>query len=496
MHIHLDPEKTYLLVGHKKPDTDTIGAMTLFAEALGKPLSEFLLAFVPPGERYTDPTPPGVDQIVHFDTGGKFDPEDFFFNEHAQDCKYPSSTRIVYEYCLDHTQNIPKYLTDFVDYVDYVDSPNTRERSHEKDKTIALLSEMAADELGKDELMIALKRRGPIELARMVNNLRSDISDKEKAITVWLYIDSWFNSFRTRTKINTLLSRSMILKNVNDLTFGLIGVNNFSTKELRSCVNAQWRNRIKLYITQHKDNETGEYGSFNVTIVGDVRTVTPLQVLAERLYDRFPDLDREKNDIFIHDSGFCMYIQPRKGLTLAHLNSMALKTLKRQAPDTTRNKFYSTSNQAPYDNAERLIRDQAIPRKTPSGITIGYIPPNDFTTKIIRETVSLRFPNKYTVIVTQNPAKKWSEGQVNITVIGNPRDVTGMAHLARKIFNEYDELKHSDMFLHRDEFCLYIRAARSISFDRIIDLTAETLKLATEKRRASQAQKDALAVAS
>jgi hypothetical protein len=339
--MRLRRDKKYIFVGHERPDTDCIVAMVLFARALGLPVkcSQIEIRFMPPGRRFTGRVPPNT-LVAHFDTGGICNPQTLDFDHHMEDCKYRSATEMVFQHCYEpDKRNLPGFLHDLVAYVNDVDDPAGRTITSQHYKMIkhanALLdTAIGPDEDGHRQIVFGLKRRGPADLARIINNFNPVIEEEVRVVMVWAILDAWFRSFENRYQINTFITEEHMLQRKNGINFAKLPPNLWDTKLLRNCVNAWWQDRIDVLVSQQYNKNSKSKGVIGITIIGEVGDIVGMQELQLRLYEEFPSLRPAKSDVFMHDTGFVIYIKPRDGVTLDKVFQLALDHLRSEAETT------------------------------------------------------------------------------------------------------------------------------------------------------------------
>lgn len=97
-----NPNNEYVLVTHSQGDVDCIVGVYRFLQAVGISVLDTLLGkrvrfeFVYPGDKIEDNRTDEV--MIHIDTGGKFDPENGFFDHHFEGIMQYSATHLIDEY--------------------------------------------------------------------------------------------------------------------------------------------------------------------------------------------------------------------------------------------------------------------------------------------------------------------------------------------------------------------------------------------------------------
>lgn len=337
--IKLARRNKFLLVTHSNADDDAAASITLFCKCLKlNPwnIQQVSYAFVNPGSLYQGAVPPGT-LVVHFDTGGQFDPERLILDHHYKNCPWLSTTDVIYHlFYKDVLPRIPQFVEDLRAYANITDNRHRHFTDAEWEqlaKTKKALADIR-DERGVPKVQLLTKHQAIFRgLTMASHNVPHDIGSGDFLQTTHLlnllyHLYCIHEMYRKIPLQKELLAQSQIYRvkgaNEDSLTIATLPPSNLSPSTIRDQAFHDLDLKINgaHILISPLEGRQSSYGNFMILILKEDKKVAGMEALAAAIREQNP------SGAFLHDKEFIIFVKAPCTLDLNQLLGLAFRYLR------------------------------------------------------------------------------------------------------------------------------------------------------------------------
>jgi hypothetical protein len=334
----LQQAKHIILVTHQKPDRDGGAAAFALIRKSGyiidpqtqrhrkRNILDINLVCVPKGTRFSDPVDPGT-LVIHLDTGGELDLENWILDHHYEGCPFHSTLDIVIALLwYQEDKNLPRYMQGIHAYVNRVDSGNRVGGMTPEDKAqVTQVRDFASSLVAEGErspVSVKPNQPGPDWVEKIARNMPEYADDGVHLLMMVYAFDALAAEAKKNFLIGQLLDQPQIQKS-GGLRFLIIPASNLATRDVRGGVNNRLHSEVDIMIYENNEAPTGE-GRFCVAIMSQKQDfIDGMNALAAAL----ADMD-DAPDTFHHFDNFEVYVNSPTFLKYEAVIAAAMEHLK------------------------------------------------------------------------------------------------------------------------------------------------------------------------